>query len=77
MRKQSYRVVSRYFVREQGWRVETIALEDVTFETAGAEASRVARVLDGIYGDDHFWTVNLLGPESDSSYFELFHGRTS
>ena len=81
---KSYEIRSRFFVKEQGWKVETIVVTG-TFQQAGREASRVATVLDGVYGDSHFWTVDLYGLSEGSqdlhdglgSYYQLFHGRLS
>lgn len=75
-RLRTYIIRSRFLVKDQGWKCEDVVLEDTTYEAAGREASRVARVLDGIYGDDHFWSVDCVNPKG-GSYFQLFHGRLS
>lgn len=31
--------------------------------------------LDIAYGGSHFWTVDLVNPDTGGSYFQLFHGR--
>jgi len=73
-RERTYTIVSRYFVKEKGWRTERVEFTG-TYEAAGREASRYARALDSTYGNDHFWTVDLDGEHG--SYFQLFHGRLS
>lgn len=71
---KAYTIQSHYFVKEKGWRTEKVPFTG-TYEQAGREASRYARALDDTYGDDHFWTVDLLGEHG--AYFQLFHGRLS
>ena len=71
--KRTYTIVSRYLVAGEGWKHDEVQLEDTTYEAAGRAASQVARSLDRVYGDGHFWTVDLEG--ENGSYFQLFHGR--
>jgi hypothetical protein len=71
---KDYVIQCRFLVSGEGWKVEEVPFSG-TYEAAGREASRYARALDGTYGNDHFWTVDLTGP--NGSYYQLFHGRLS
>ena len=71
---ETYTLQSRYLVAGEGWKLEERTLTG-SYEAAGREASQEARRLDALYGDDHFWTVDLKGRHG--SYFQLFHGRLS
>jgi hypothetical protein len=81
MPSESFIIVSRY-LKGDGWQKDEETLTGVTYEQAGRQASKKAKELDVIYGDDHFWTVDLYDghdPEERirSSYYQFFHGRTS
>jgi len=75
-RKRNYVIVQRYLERGRGW-VKIEEKFDGMYEEAGREASKIAKQLDELYYDDHFWTVDLINPETRDSYFQLFHGRTA
>lgn len=65
-----------YLVQGRGWQHERHEFVG-TYEQAGREASKQAHRLNALYGDSHFWTVDLKHPETNGSYFQLFHGRLS
>lgn len=71
-------VRSRWLDKDKGWQ-EVDAPVEGDFQAAGAAASARARELDAIYGDSHFWTVDLhdLSHDEFGSYYQLFHGRLS
>lgn len=69
----SYTIRKRFLVKDEGWRVESYEVEG-TFQDAGKEASGAAKALDDRFGNDHFWTVDLVNAKGES-YFQLFHGR--
>jgi hypothetical protein len=71
---KDYVIKCRFFVSEQGWKVERVPFTG-TLEAAGRETARYARALDSTYPDDVTWTVDLTGP--NGSYYQLFHGRLS
>lgn len=72
-------VRSRWFEKDKGWQEHDEPVEGNTFQAAGAAASARARELDAIYGDSHFWTVDVhnLNHDEFGSYYQLFHGRLS
>ena len=71
---RDYTIVDRYLAADSGWRTESITLTDTTLDVAWSKASEHARMLDAQYGDDHFWTVDVLNPAGEG-YVQLFHGR--
>jgi len=75
--RKNYEIVSRFISPSEGWKKNIILVENVTYEQAGREASRVARELDKAFGNSHFWTVDLYNPtdRESGSYYQLFHGR--
>lgn len=71
-----YTIRERFLVRGEGWKLQNTELpEGTSYEQAGRIASQIARSLDELYGDDHFWTVDLTSELG--SFFQLFHGRLS
>lgn len=76
---KDYLIVSRYLVKDEGWKTVETKIGDASYEVAGMAAVKEARRLDATYGDDHFWTVELhLDPKGEyGAFFQLFHGRTS
>jgi hypothetical protein len=74
---RNYKMISRYMPVGEGWKKTELNLVDYTYEEAGRIASNEAKRLDMAYGDSHFWTVDLVNPETNGSYFQLFHGRLS
>lgn len=75
MPNRQYRLESHFLIKGKGWQTTVEVLES-TYEAAARQASREAHRLDEIYGDDHFWTVDLKNTVGES-YFQLFHGRLS
>ena len=71
---ETFEIHSRFFEGE-GWKhtVQTVTCE---YREAGRLASQVAQALDNVYGDDHFWTVDIKSSDG-MGYYQFFHGRTS
>lgn len=76
---KDYLIVSRYLVKDEGWKTDELRIGNASFAEAGRAASTEAKRLDSLYGDDHFWSVDLFDDPKGQygSYCQLFHGRTS
>jgi hypothetical protein len=73
---KTYIIESHYF--EDEWITDSEIVEG-TFAACGSLASKIAKRLDGLYGDSHYWNVKMFtNPKNEyGAFFELFHGRTS
>jgi hypothetical protein len=71
---KEYTIVCNYMA-DGLWHQDTIACESTTMQGAWREASKHATELDELYGDSHFWNVNLRSEHGD--IVQLFHGRLS
>jgi hypothetical protein len=79
MSDKTYEVVYQHVVPGKGW--ETVVFATTTsYSQAGQEASRAARMLDGIGAGN--WYVDIYGLDAGErdglgSYYQLFPGRLS
>lgn len=69
---RSYTIRARFF--QDTWHIQDTNVY-CNYETAGEIAMAVAAELDRQYNDEHFWTVDLINPDTDDSYYQFFHGR--
>ena len=73
---ENFIIVSRFCEPGNGWRKNEYKFFG-DYLDAGRYASKIAQEMDEIWGDSHFWTVDLYDTDSNSSYYQFFHGRTS